>query len=154
MSGKAEPYNDTVKVMFGIYNAQGKLVYSSPPATRQSDTHLFIFELDGALEPSSMYYSAFWTSDWRYLTLPECTNVPSVPNTGVLRTGGDSNGLKAQVDVGGIATEPRLSLGPVSIGLYLVDETAPANMRQFHSKGIDHTAPKTKEVEGGGRIDE
>lgn len=81
------------RFMIGIYDSKGELVYTSPITTPHPyGPKLHSWELEGILEPSKIYYSAFWSDNW-HIGFSMNISVPSIPTSGMLYLGGNENGL-------------------------------------------------------------
>jgi hypothetical protein len=128
---------------YGIYDVDGGLVVSTQGREPDILNDPFIFDLDGRLQPSHIYFAAY-TSDAEEYPLTRISAVPTLPGVGRILLGGVDGLLPDSIEldqVQGIGSEPTLSFG-----LFYVDDAGPSLLSTPANVPVETLAPEIQEM--------
>lgn len=132
-------FDQTADTSFGIYDANGNLVYSSPKINGAQINDLLSFEIVGKLQPSSIYYTALITTAAQTPSLG-IIMLPNIPTRGYYMSTSLDGTLPAKIDLNQVQFSSNYR--PISVSFYTVADTAPAAQKLSLGKGISYAPGK------------
>lgn len=132
-------FDSTAATSFGVYDAQGNLIYCSPKLTGPRPASVLAFEVKGRLRPSTIYYTALITTAARTPGIG-IIMLPTLPTRGIYMSASRDGSLPKKIDMSQIQFSS--DYRPISISFFMAEDIAQPTQKLSLGKGISYAPDK------------